>query len=108
MLRPKWPGLKRKGVVTTSYPDEDHIAYEGSLGMPEVDTHRCELDGSCARVCPTKAIALIEGSVMIDLGLCIFCAECVRACPHSALRMSRMYEMANKNRKALEVQFFVR
>jgi formate hydrogenlyase subunit 6/NADH:ubiquinone oxidoreductase subunit I len=95
-------------VVTSTYPDEDHMAYEGSLGMPEVDTRSCQLDGSCARECPTQAIVLKDGSVIIDLGLCLFCGECVRACPHSAMRMSRMYELANKDRKALEVQFFVR
>jgi formate hydrogenlyase subunit 6/NADH:ubiquinone oxidoreductase subunit I len=46
--------------------------------------------------------------VCVDLGLCIFCAECVRACPRTAIRMTRMYELANKDRKALEVEFFVR
>jgi formate hydrogenlyase subunit 6/NADH:ubiquinone oxidoreductase subunit I len=107
MLRFLKPG-RRRGVVTTSYPDVDHVPYEGYMGMPEVDTTHCELLGKCAEACPTTAITLSEGSVLIDLGLCIFCGECVRACPHSAIKMTRMYELANKDRKALEVEFFVR
>ena len=100
--------LKIKGVVTTDYPSVDHIPYEGYLGMPEVDTSRCDLSGRCAMACPSGAIVLTESSVRIDLGLCLFCGECVRACPHSAIMMTKMYELANKERGMLEVDFFVR
>jgi formate hydrogenlyase subunit 6/NADH:ubiquinone oxidoreductase subunit I len=108
MLRTVRLGLRRRGVVTTSYPDIEHVPYEGFLGMTEVDTSHCDLLGRCAEACPTGAITLSGGSVRVDIGLCIFCAECVRACPRTAIRMTRMYELANKDRKALEVEFFVR
>jgi NAD(P)H-quinone oxidoreductase subunit I len=51
---------------------------------------------------------LTDSSVRIDLGLCLFCGECVRACPNSAIWMTKMYELANKDRGKLEVDFFVR
>ncbi len=100
--------LKIKGVVTTDYPSVDHIPYDGYLGMPEVDTSRCDLSGRCALACPSGAIVLTDRSVRIDLGLCLFCGECVRACPNSAITMTKMYELANKDRGMLEVDFFVR
>ena len=97
-----------KGAVTTDYPSVDHIPYEGYLGMPEVDTSRCDLSGRCALACPSGAIVLTESSVRIDLGLCLFCGECARVCPRSAIKMTKMYELANKDRGMLEVDFFVR
>lgn len=100
--------IKKRRVVTTPYPAEDHIPYDGYLGMPEVETSRCDLLGKCVEGCPTGAITISEGSVRIDLGLCIFCGECARACPRSAIKMTKMYELANKERGKLEVEFFVR
>ena len=74
--------------------------------MPQVLVERCTLRGECGRACPTQAIRLTDSSIRIDLGRCIFCGECSRSCPEGAMIMGREYELASKDLKGLEVEYF--
>jgi Ni,Fe-hydrogenase III small subunit len=42
-----------------------------------------------------------DGGPRIDLGRCLFCTECVEACPESAIRYTRDYRLATRNREDL-------
>jgi Ni,Fe-hydrogenase III small subunit/NAD-dependent dihydropyrimidine dehydrogenase PreA subunit len=70
-------------------------------GLPIVDASKCP-DGchKCVDACPTGAITL-NGSLKIDLGLCLFCTDCVDACPEGAISYSQDYRLATRNRDDL-------
>ena len=52
----------------------------------------------CAETCPTDAITSGGGTVLLDLGRCIFCSGCVEACPHDVIRRTNDYRMATRSR----------
>lgn len=43
--------------------------------------------GSCARVCPAKAISLADGIAKVDAGRCVGCMACVEVCPRKVIRL---------------------
>ncbi|HID09050.1 TPA: 4Fe-4S dicluster domain-containing protein [Candidatus Micrarchaeota archaeon] len=45
----------------------------------------CIRCGLCVGVCPTGAVRLTEGGVVIDPELCAGCGLCVKGCPVAAL-----------------------
>ena len=52
-----------------------------------VDTDECIGCGSCAEICFTKAITIIDGKCSIDQR-CRGCGRCVERCPKDAIRIS--------------------
>lgn len=50
-----------------------------------VDSEKCIRCTHCVKVCPTEAIRIVEGSVVIREERCVDCGECVRACPQKAI-----------------------
>ena len=52
-----------------------------------VDAERCNGAGDCARICPTRAIAVVEGAPVIAEAACIRCHLCVERCEQVALRV---------------------
>lgn len=59
------------------------------MAMIQVDLHRCDRDGTCARVCPVGILAVDpESGPKVRRGmapLCIACGHCVAVCPNGAL-----------------------
>jgi predicted NodU family carbamoyl transferase/ferredoxin len=53
-----------------------------------IDTERCTGNGDCVRICPTKAITLVERRPVIDEAACIRCHLCNERCEQLALRPS--------------------
>jgi Ni,Fe-hydrogenase III small subunit len=68
----------RRGRVTTRYPsrvEEPLLGFRGSVGV---------LDGArpeTATVCPTSAIGVEDGRVVLDRRRCILCGACVERDP---------------------------
>ncbi len=95
----------RQGHRTLRYPDGAPPPLPAHFrGMPRVDPTRCP-DGCrlCADACPTDAITVADGNVVLDLGLCIFCPECAEACPEGAITFSDDYRLAARTRGDLRV-----
>lgn len=44
----------------------------------------CTACGACAKICPTDAIANVDGKIATDAAKCILCMACVHACPLQA------------------------
>ncbi|QID17412.1 NAD(P)-binding domain-containing protein [Nitrogeniibacter mangrovi] len=55
---------------------------------PEVDPVRCIGSGSCARVCPEQALALVDGKArLVNASACIGHGACQAACPFDAITL---------------------
>lgn len=50
-------------------------------------TYGCLGYGSCARVCPTDAIAVTNGIAVVDKERCIACGKCVDICPRKLIKL---------------------
>jgi len=51
-----------------------------------IDVQRCTGCGSCVKVCPTGAIALVNDKAHINEELCKGCEVCIDACPEGAIQ----------------------
>lgn len=55
-----------------------------------IDTVSCDRSPFCPvkRVCPVKAVQMIDGFYHVDADLCIGCGKCVTICPMKAVSMT--------------------
>ncbi len=94
------------GLVTTGYPDAPAQIPSNFRGAPRFDFANWRDARTAAAVCPTEAISIRESGatrqVTVDYGMCIFCGECADADRSGAVRMSSDFELAVRDRKALE------
>jgi Ni,Fe-hydrogenase III small subunit/formate hydrogenlyase subunit 6/NADH:ubiquinone oxidoreductase subunit I len=95
----------RIGIATFPYPRvAPHLA-EQLRGRPEFDFDRWIDARPAAEACPTGAIAVRDhdGSrtVTVDYGRCIFCGECAEASKDGAVNITRDFELAATDRRAL-------
>lgn len=54
------------------------------ISVPEADTEKCILCGTCENVCEQKAIKVTDKWTVIP-GRCVGCGECFKACPEKAI-----------------------
>ncbi len=95
----------RQGHRTIDYPDGAPPELPAHFrGAPRIDPTRCP-NGcrECADACPTDAITVGGGNVVLDLGRCIFCPECEAACPEGAITFTDDYRLAARTRTDLQV-----
>ncbi len=97
-----------QGHRTTRFPDETPTLPERYRGRPAIDSTRCPPEcNSCAAVCPTEALTIVQSSasgvprVQLDLGRCLFCTACCDACPTGALQSTREFRLATAGRADL-------
>ena len=64
------------------------------MSLIAIDEQKCQRDGHCVAVCPTKVLALKKGAFPAATALaeemCIRCGHCVAVCPHGALSHREM------------------
>jgi iron only hydrogenase large subunit-like protein len=56
----------------------------------------CQDCYKCVRVCPTKAIRVVDGKASVIEQRCILCGECVQVCPVGAKRVRNDVERAKR------------
>jgi Ni,Fe-hydrogenase III small subunit/ferredoxin len=91
------------GKATTAWPrDGQKDGQDGVLGMPRYNSGACQ-DGcnACATVCPTKAIEVGDGGLVLDYGRCVVCQLCVEACPTDAMMSSNDWAFGVQHREDL-------
>jgi len=95
--------------VTVQYPEVRREVSERFRGRVELQVDdegkpKCVACTLCATVCPSKAISILpaEGpngekypaEFVVDISRCIFCGFCEEGCPKGAIKLSRLYELA--------------
>ncbi len=50
-----------------------------------VDSSECCGSGECIKICPEKALSLVDGVAVLDESRCDFDGICIPACPNSAI-----------------------
>ena len=53
--------------------------------MYQIDIEKCDGCASCVEVCPSEAIAVVEGKAVINQDECADCGACESECPTSAI-----------------------
>ena len=93
------------GIVTAPYPDAAPLISEQFRGRPEFDFAAWRDARPAADVCPTGAIAIHDREdsrqVTVDYGRCIFCGLCAECSSDGAVRITRDFELAARDRRSL-------
>ena len=101
--------------LTVKFPRESIPIAEGYRGEHEHNMDKCISCGLCAKVCPNKAIEMIEIKQadqtikrypQIDLSKCCFCGLCQDICPVKALKLTQKIPQACSDLSSLIIKEF--
>lgn len=85
--------------MTVMFPEEVVEIPERNRGEHSFDIETCISCGSCAKICPNRAIKMVgvptefkdkypKTYPQIDLGKCCFCALCEDICPKGSITLT--------------------
>jgi Ni,Fe-hydrogenase III small subunit/Pyruvate/2-oxoacid:ferredoxin oxidoreductase delta subunit len=95
---------RRQGYRTFPFPKKNPILPNNFMGLPIVDSGKCEKGClRCAQICPTGAIKIHNSDLRLDMGLCIFCGKCSELCDSAAISFSKEWRMAASERESMIV-----
>lgn len=74
---------------------KEHIKWSPStvsvltyIPVAAINYDRCVLCGLCVANCPTKALEMVNGQIIVDESRCNLCRQCVRVCEPEAIDLS--------------------
>ncbi len=86
--------VRCSGTSDVKQVDYQYIGIEScayAAKMPGSSPYACKYGclgyGSCAKVCPERAIRIIDKKAVVDEELCIACGKCIKACPHDLIEL---------------------
>jgi len=71
----------------------------------QVDPKTCVGCGDCIRVCPEKAITLVESKASIDKKVCIGCGECMTVCRTKSIALDWATELLPFTERLVEYAY---
>lgn len=88
--------------LTLKYPKKP-MDSSRFIGKPEIAEQACSRCGECVSRCPSRAIVMDKDSneIGINYDECVFCALCEEICPTGAVKMTHLFELAEKDRTRL-------
>lgn len=75
--------IKNIGMGCVGMPTKERI--HTSLSQPVVDDEKCNQCLICVEKCPLQALALVDGAISVDRGVCFGCGTCGEVCPEGAI-----------------------
>jgi Na+-translocating ferredoxin:NAD+ oxidoreductase RNF subunit RnfB len=86
--------VRCNGTSDMKQVDYQYIGIEScayAAKMPGSSPYACKYGclgyGSCAKVCPERAIRIIDKKAVVDEALCIACGKCIKVCPHDLIEL---------------------
>lgn len=58
--------------------------------IPQIDEEKCELCGTCVKMCPMETIREDHDVIVLNFDYCIGCGVCAANCPHDAIKLKKM------------------
>jgi len=97
-------------AYTTKYPFKPYQAPKEYRGYPKYYQADCVGCGTCAQVCPTNAIEIIDDKekrvrkLVLDYAACSQCGQCEEKCiTQKGIKLSNEYVLSTPDLKAPEV-----
>ncbi len=94
--------------LTVRFPHESIPIAKGYRGKHEHNMDKCVSCGLCAKICPNKAIEMVEVAgkkyPKIDLSKCCFCGLCQDICPVKALKLTQEIPQATPDPSSLIIE----
>ncbi|RKY35366.1 MAG: electron transporter RnfB [Candidatus Duberdicusella sinuisediminis] len=81
--------LAEKGEKYSSFEYRGpETCFLANISLANIDCrYGCLGFGDCVEVCPTQALKVEKGKVIVDYKKCIGCGKCVEACPRGILKL---------------------
>ncbi len=74
---------------------------------PRVMEEKCDLCMSCLENCPTGAISVENGKIVVDKEICYGCGECIGICPAKAMKVFWVGNPKEAQEKLAEITYGV-
>jgi len=98
--------------MTVCFPDKSIEIPKGYRGEHSYDRDKCISCGLCAKICPDKAIEMVEAPEeykgkypkkypQIDLGKCCFCGFCEDICPKNCLKLTNNFFLSTFDKSSI-------
>ena len=104
LLREATTNLFRK-PATEGSPQLNSSCRKVTVGNPSLTATFASGFGICKKVCPARAIEMVEvdgkSRPQLELSKCIFCYQCADSCPKKAIKRSGIFELATTDKSTL-------